>query len=125
MCTVDDRDMYPHMKTDFPIFHPKSKNPQGSMMKGIKTVKMYQQEAAKNQNFRIVCLQAKPIFTPGTSDEFWRSARRQGNYGASLHTCCGRVSMPPFNCPPMLLTSSRTSQLISNRLDIVFGGRLV
>lgn len=51
-----------------------------------------------------------------TCSEFSGLAHRQGNYGVSLYSCCERVSMPPFNCPPML-TSSWTSQFLSNMLD--------
>lgn len=60
---------------------------------------------------------AKRICTPVTSDGFSGSACRLGNYGASSQSCCERVSMSPFNCPPLLLTSSGTSQLLSNMLD--------
>lgn len=54
---------------------------------------------------------AKHIFTP----DFSGSAHQQGNYGASSHSCCERVSRPPFNCPPELLTSSGMSQFNSNQ----------
>lgn len=61
-----------------------------------------------------MCSAAKCIFTPVVG--FYGLARRQGNYGESLYSCCERVSMPPFNCPSML-TSSWTPQFLSNMLD--------
>lgn len=87
-------------------------------MKRIKSAKMNQGRAVNGQSCGVV--ETKPLFTPTVNEYFWWSARQQDNYGASSCSRCEKVSMPPNNCPPKLLTSSRTSQLLSNILYCVF-----
>ncbi len=105
-----------HGNTDYPSSHPKIKNSQRS------TMQRYEKQS-KGISRRLLrmwhCVLGSKAYLY-TCDEWW--------VFQDLHV--GRVIMEPhrnpavresaclpFNCPPLLLTSSGTSQLLSNMLD--------